>query len=181
MSPSQSQYGLQQRPLPVPDQNKQHHSLSTPAPAAYMQNGKQFTYPPPPGVQPVGQYAHSSSYAYIPPQASPQGRQPQPQPQPQPPPPFMPRLASQASRLGQPVQRPPSRDAPPRPKSRDGPPKSPSRLSREHTVADYRSYEEERKRQKKEKRRHISDGAAKGLLAGGGLAVFLEALDALDL
>lgn len=175
MSPSQSQYGLQQRPLPVPDQNKQHHSFSTPAPAAYMQNGKQFTYPPPPGKQPVGQYAQSSSYAYTPPQAPPQGRQPQP------PPPFIPRLASQPSRLGQPVQRPPSRDAPPRPKSRDGPPKSPSRLSREYTVADYRSYEEERKRQKKEKRRHISDGAAKGLLAGGGLAVFLEALDALDL
>ena len=48
-----------------------------------------------------------------------------------------------------------------------------------YTTADYKAYEEEKKRQKKEKRRELSDGAAKGLLGAGGLAVLLEALDAL--
>lgn len=72
-----------------------------------------------------------------------------------------------------------------RPKSREGkPPRSPSRLSKEYQRNESRyrqDEEEERRRLKKEKRSKFGDGAVKGLLAGGGLAVFLEALDALDM
>lgn len=172
ISPSQTQYGSIQRPLPVPDQNPQHHSFSSPGPSLHPHNAKQYTYPPPNGAQPVSQHTYPSPYTPVQ-QVQMQGR---------PPPPYVPRLSPQSNRQGQPLPRQPSRDPPIRPKSRDGnQPKSPSRLSREYTTSDYRAYEEERKRQKKEKRRNISDGAAKGLLAGGSLAVFLEALDSLDL
>ena len=66
-----------------------------------------------------------------------------------------------------------------RPVSRDGRlARSPSRLSKEYTASDYKEYEMERKKMKKEFKKDIGDKAAKGLLAGGGLAVLLEALDA---
>ena len=177
LSPAWSQYGQGHppRPGPVPEQNSHSHAYSSPAPNAYMHVNKQATYPPPsiPNSQSqTGQYAPPNPYVYPYPQPSLHGR---------PPPLAMPRLSPQNSRQGQ-TARPPSRDAPPRTMSRDGrPPKSPSRLSREYSTADYRAYEDEKKRHRKETRRRLSDGAAKGLLAGGGFAVLLEALDSLDL
>lgn len=170
LSPTWSQHQQPLRPFLTPDQNKAHHSFSSPAPANYVHNGA-YQYPSP-GTAPQSpsQYhpLHTPTYPF------PQG----------PPPRYVPpRLPTQTSRQVQTTQpRPVSRDGPQRPVSRDGrPPRSPSRLSREYSTAEYRDYEADKKRQKKELRRNIGDGAAKGLLAGGGLAVFLEALDSLSL
>lgn len=159
----------QQRPLPMPDQNGHGHTIS--APMLNLQTGYNGGHPPtyPSGMQ--------SPTSYLPPN---QQMYPFPAPQPQtpgPPPRYAPpRLSPQSSQLSPGQQRP---------KSRDGRPhRSPSRLSREYQREPeyrYRHEEEEEKRRKREKRSKFSDGAVKGLLAGGGLAVFLEALDALDI
>lgn len=179
---SVSSYGgqHQQRPFVTPDQNMQHHSFTTPTP--HMNPHTNMYYP----QSPVSTLSPGSFYSPMP--------QQQPYiPNPSYPPPnapsssaqnrYAPRLQPQTSRgLVQPQQRPGSKDGPQRPQSRDGkPPRSPSRLSREYTSADYKAYEEQRKRRKKEAKHNLTDGAAKGLLAGGGLAVFLEALDSLEL
>lgn len=166
--PNQARF--QQRPTPVPDQNGSHHSISSPIPN--LQNHYSGGYPSPYGPPPL------SPTSYLPPN---QQTYPFPPTQTQtsaPPSRYAPpRLSPQNSQLGPNQQRP---------KSRDGkPPRSPSRLSREYPRdGDFRyrhDEEEERRRWKREKKHKISDGAVKGLLAGGGLAVFLEALDALDL
>lgn len=144
-----------QRPMSTPDQTF-HHSFSTPSPV-------QYTHHPP--LSP-NQYAppNMQSYPFPPPQTSTR---------------YVPRLTPQSSRIGQPVARPSSRDGPVRPVSRDGRlARSPSRLSKEYTASDYKEYELERKKMKKEFKKDFGDKAAKGLLAGGGLAVLLEALDA---
>ena len=170
LSPTWSHHQQQHRPISTPDQSRLHHSISSPAHANYMHNSTyQYT--------PLGAGPHSPSQYHLP------NAQTHPVPQ-GPPPRYAPsRLPSQTSRQGQPSQpRPVSRDGPQRPVSRDGrPPRSPSRLSREYSTTEYKEYEAEKKRQKKEHRRNIGDGAAKTLLAGGGLAVFLEALDSLSL
>lgn len=180
---SMSSYGQhQQRPFVTPDQSTQHHSYTSPAPHMYNPNNMYYPQSPVSTLSPNSFYApvpHQQHYSHAPSNPS------------YPPPPnatsaqnrYVPRLQSQTSRGPiQTQQRPQSKDGPQRPQSRDGkPPRSPSRLSREYTAADYRAYEEERKRHKKEAKRNLTDGAAKGLLAGGGLAVFLEALDSLSL
>lgn len=168
ISPTWSQYQPQHRPFASPDQNAPHHAFSTPNPANYAHTA---------GPQRVPLSGPQSPNRYMPP-----GSQTYPFPQipPQPPPPRYPRFGPQSSYQGQPSSRPVSRDGPPsRPASREGrPAKSQSTLSREYTVAEYKAYEAERKRHRKGLKRDISDNAAKGLLAGGGLAVLLEALDA---
>lgn len=159
-----------QRPFPAPDQNTQTHSFSSPAlnlqthhnsghPPAYMPGPMSPTSYLPPNQQ---------MYPFTPAQPqTPTAAQQRYAP---------PRLSPQSSQLG---------PYPQRPKSRDGkPPRSPSRLSREYQREVDRMRhedEEDRRRLKREKRNKLGEGAAKGLLAGGGLAVFLEALDALDL
>lgn len=169
--PPPMQQQQQQRPYISPDQNKSHHSFSSPGPSMYVHNGGPYPYPgPPPGQASPNQYAPSNvpSYPFYQNQA----------------PRYMPRLSPQNSRQGQGQShsRPSSRDGTQPAKPREGkPPKSPSRLSREYSAADYKAYGEEKKRQRKEMRKNIGDGATKGLLAGGGLAVFLEALECLDL
>ncbi|KAK5952422.1 hypothetical protein OHC33_006465 [Knufia fluminis] len=169
LSPTWSQYQQQHRPSLTPDQNRAHHSFSSPVPANYMHNGA-YVYPPPgAGPQSPSPYHPPNAQTYPFPQGQHQRYVP-------------PRPPTQASRQAPTQQRPVSKDGPQRPVSRDGrPPRSPSRLSREYTPAEYKEYEAAKKRQKKELRRNIGDGAAKGLLAGGGLAVFLEALDSLSL
>lgn len=164
ISPTRSQY-QQHRTFAMPDQNHVHPSFSSSPHNQYIHNG---AYHPPPSLpQSPSQYFPTNMPAYPFPST------------PQQPSRYPPRLTPQSSRTGQPPSRPGSRDGPPRPVSRDGrPARSPSRLSKEYSAADYREYEAERKRQKKEMKRNIGDGAAKGLLAGGGLAVLLEALDA---
>lgn len=162
--PTQSPY--QPRPFPSPDQNMMHHSFSSPAPAQYSNSGV-YHYSPVSGPQPPAAYMashpHQQTYPF-----------PQGQSHPLPPPRYVPRLSPQSSR-----------QVPPRPVPQEGkPPRSPSRLSHPknvHTPGRYKETEEERRARKKQLRREIGDGAAKTLLAGGGLAVFLEALEALDL
>ena len=153
-SHSHYQQPVQSRPMSTPDQNISHHSFSTPPPAQYTHHPtlspSQYTTP------------NMQSYPFPPSQSSR----------------YVPRPTTQPSRSGQPV-RPSSRDGPVRPVSRDGRlARSPSRLSKEYTASDYKEYEMERKKMKKEFKKDIGDKAAKGLLAGGGLAVLLEALDA---
>lgn len=168
--PNQQRYS--QRPLPVPDQNSHGHAMSAPMlnlqlpyngghPSAYL-----------PGPQSPTSYLPPNQQTY----PFPTGVPPQTPGGPPPPRYAPPRLSPQNSQLS------PSQT---RPKSRDGkPPRSPSRLSREYqrdAESRYRyEEEEERRRAKRDKRSKISDGAVKGLLAGGGLAIFLEALEALD-
>ena len=172
LSPTWSQYPQyqqQHRPFTPADQNRMHHPIPAPMPPNHLHNGA-YAYPSPgAGPQSPGPYHQPNSQTYPFPQA--------------PPPRYVPpRIPSQTSRQAQVQQRPISRDGPQRAASRDGrPPRSPSRLSREYSAADYKDYEAEKKRQKKEFRKNIGDGAAKGLLAGGGMAVFLEALDSLSL
>lgn len=96
-----------------------------------------------------------------------------------------PRMSGQGTRHGQ-----------PRPGSRDGPPpRSPSRLPHTHPPPVHREHSysypsqssarsrqaklEEEEAHRKQVKRKLGDRAAKGLLAGGGIAVLLEALDAI--
>lgn len=167
--PNQQRY--QQRPSPVPDQNSHGHAIS--APMVNLQPHYNGGHPPVygSGMQSPTSYlpANQPNYPFPP------GQPQTPGPPPRYPPP---RLSPQNSQPG---------SHPPRPKSRDGKPhRSPSRLSREYQREPesryrYEEEEEQRRRIKRERRSKFSDGAVKGLLAGGGLAVFLEALDALDL
>ncbi|KAK5097576.1 hypothetical protein LTS08_006990 [Lithohypha guttulata] len=168
--PSVSTYGQQtlQRPFASPDQSLPRHSFSSPTPAHTHNNS---FYQPSPGPAAPAQYFPSSPQSQAFPQAQGQNQQSR----------YTPRQQPQSTRYNHPQPRPPSREGTVRPRSRDGKPsRSPSRLSREYTTADYKAYEEERKRHKKESRRNLSNGAAKGLLAGGGIAVLLEALDSLS-
>jgi len=168
LSPTWSQYQQQHRPFSPADQNRMHHSVPPPVPPNQMHNGAYAHPSPGAGPQTPSPYYQPNSQTYPFPQAPPPRYAP-------------PRVPSQTSRQAQVQQRPISRDGPQRPASRDDrPPRSPSRLSREYSAADYKAYEAEKKRQKKEFRKSIGDGAAKGLLAGGGLAVLLEALDSLS-
>lgn len=159
-----------QRPLAAPDQNILHHSMSSPV--ANLQNHYNSGHPPSYLSGP------QSPLSYLPPNQQTYPFPPPGQLQTPPPPRYAPpRLSPQNSHLGHNQQRP---------RSREGkPPRSPSRLSKEYPRNSESRHrqdeEEERRRLKRDKRSKFGDGAVKGLLAGGGLAVFLEALDALDM
>ena len=160
----------QTRPFPSPDQNKQQHSFSVPAPVPAP---AQYPYP---GVYHPSIVSSPQSGPYVPPPYQHQQSYPFPQAPVHAPPPlrYPSRLVPQSSR-----------QVPQIPASREGkPPKSPSRLSHSthaHGPGRYKETEEEKRARKKQLRRDIGDGAAKTLLAGGGIAVFIEALEALDL
>lgn len=166
----QTHQQYQKRPLPVPDQNKYHHSFSSPIPNVQTQyNGGYPVQPYIPGPQ--------SPSSCLPPIQQMHPFTPAQSQTPLAPPRYPPRLSPQTTRSAQALQRPNSRDG--------KPPRSPSRLSREYQrnlELRYRQEEGEERRQiKRERRSKFGDNAVKGLLAGGGLAVFLEALEALDL
>ena len=142
------------RPVPTPSQNPFHHSLSSPIPAIHTSNAPN-PYAPynrysPTGVPPP--YPGSREQTY------PGGR-------------YMP---PQQQRL----------PLPPRPGSQDGKTRSPSRLS---THSSHASSPRSRPLTTKEiaaekvkRDRILAKSATKGILGAGGIAMFLEALEGLD-
>lgn len=155
-----------QRPFPTPDQTTQHHSFSSPVPPVHTHNASNVYHNASTAPQSPGGHAQQYYQGFLYPQA-PRG-------------PYGP---LQTSPGRSPLQQPQQQQQ--RPVSRDGkPPRSPSRLNQSVSgggpQARPKTAEEERKAAKKESRKKLGEGARNGLLAGGGIAMFLEALESLS-
>jgi hypothetical protein len=140
------------RPAPTPNQNPMHHSVSSPLPPIHTSNAPN-PYAPYNPYSPTG----------VPPPPYPSSRE-----QTYPGNRYMP---PQQQRL----------PLPPRPGSQDGKARSPSRLSMHSSSSRNRPMStKEIAAEKVKKDRMLAKSATKGILGAGGIAMFLEALEGLD-
>lgn len=139
------------RPNPTPNQGSFHHSVSSPLPPIHTSNA-----PNP----------YAAHHPYSPNLAPPPYNAPNGQTYPPPVNRYMPPQA----------QRIPSG---PRPGSQDGKTRSPSRMS-VHSSSSRRSIAAEQSAVKVKKDRTVYKSATKGILGAGGIAMFLDALEGLD-
>jgi hypothetical protein len=140
------------RPAPTPTQNPMYHSISSPLPPVHTSNAPNpyASYNP---YSPTGLPA--TAYTGPREQSYPGGR-------------YMP---TQQQRL----------PLPPRPGSQDGKARSPSRLSTYTSSSRSRPMTaKEIGAEKARKDRTLAKSATKGILGAGGIAMFLEALEGLD-
>ena len=151
-SVSQPRSPVENRPIPTPIQNAFHHSVSSPLPPIHTSNA-----PNP--------YAPYNPY-------SPTGA----------PPPYTgSREQSHPGPRYMPLHQQRSLPVPPRPGSQDGKARSPSRLST-HSSSSRKVplTQREISAEKAKKDRVLAKSATKGILGAGGIAMFLEALEGLD-
>jgi hypothetical protein len=140
------------RPAPTPTQNPMLHSISSPLPPSHTSNAPNL-YTPYSPYSPTG--VPPPPYTVSREQSYPGGR-------------YMP---PQQQRL----------PIPPRPGSQDGKARSPSRLSTHSSSARSRPMTaKEIGAEKAKKDRILAKSATKGILGAGGIAMFLEALEGLD-
>lgn len=140
------------RPAPTPAQNPMHHSISSPLPPIHTSNAPN-PYAPYNLYSPAG--VPIPAYTGSREQSYPGGRY----------------MQSQQQRL----------PLPQRPGSQDGKARSPSRLSTHSSSSRSRPMTaKEIGAEKAKKDRMLAKSATKGILGAGGIAMFLEALEGLD-
>ena len=150
-SVSQARSPAEQRPIPTPVQNPMHHSISSPLPPIHTSNAP----------NPYAAYNLHSPTSAPPPYSGPREQ------------------SYPGARYMPPQQQ--RMPLSPRPGSQDGKTRSPSRLSTHGSSSRSRPMTtKEVAAEKVKKDRTLAKSATKGILGAGGIAMFLEALEGLD-